>query len=373
MPTSAPASPSLPELLLPAALVERDWLGADRLAAAASAASWVAIVRRAVPDGSAGPDGPPPHDPGHERWLDARLALGGHPLAAFRAASDASGRADWRVDPVHLHVGRDHLVLTDPAALALDAAQARALADSIAPLLADDGLALEVATPSRWYLRETDPRRPLRLRTRALIAALGRSIDAWQPAGEDARRWRRLLNEIQMTWHAHPVNDARTGQGLPSVNSLWIEGRCPSPTLADSPGGCAAARLAAAAQAPGDAGAAVARGAPGVAGEGVVESRAQPLRVDGPDGAAIVFDRRLLDAHFGGDPARWLEAWRALDAGVFAAIVRAEPPWSAGARVVVTGDEGWRALRVAPRADWRFWRRVDATAPLGPPPAGSSR
>jgi hypothetical protein len=372
VPNAVPASLPLPVLLLPAALVERDWLGADRLAASACAASWAAIVRRAVPDGSAGPDGPPPHDPGHERWLDARLVMGGHPLAAFRATADATGRADWRVDPVHLHVGRDHLVLTDPAALALDVAQARALADSIVPLLADDGLALEVATPSRWYLRETDPRRPLRLRTRALIAALGRSIDAWQPAGDDARRWRRLLNEIQMTWHAHPVNDARAGQGLPAVNSLWIEGRCPSPTLAGSPGGRAAARIAAASQAPGGEGA-EGEEASGAAREGATGTGAAPLRVEGPDGVAIVFDRRLLDAHLGGDPARWLDAWRALDAGVFAAIARAEPPWSTGARVVLAGDEGWRALRVAPRADWRFWRRVDAAAPLGPPLGASAR
>jgi UDP-galactopyranose mutase len=45
-------------------------------------------------------------------------------------------------------------------------------------------------------------------------------------------------------------------------------------------------------------------------------------------------------------------------------IARAEGAWRAGAHVVLAGDAGWRALQVAPRAGWRFWRRTDAAALL---------
>src|SRR5690606_33262738 len=44
--------------------------------------------------------------------------------------------------------------------------------------------------------------------------------------------WRRVLNEVQITLHEHPVNLARTARGLPAVNSLWPwgEGRLDTDT-----------------------------------------------------------------------------------------------------------------------------------------------
>ena len=335
-------TPAVPALLLPAALVEPAWLGADRLAEAAALPGWSAIARRARPLAERGPAPRPPSDPGYERWLHERLALPAEVApAACASIADSQADAAWRLDPVHLHVGRDHLVLTDPAALALDADDASALAASIATLLADDGLALAIASPGRWYLHERDGARPLALRTRSMLGAIGRNVDAWMPTGDDARRWRRLVNEVQMTWHEHPVNARRAEAGIAPVNSLWIEGRCP--------GGAAARRAAAAA-----AGAlAVARGA--------------PTEVDAGDAGPVVVDARLLDAHLAGDPQRWTDAWRALDATTFAAIARGEGRWRDGARVVVAGDGGWRELRVAPGADWRFWRRTAGDALLAEP------
>jgi hypothetical protein len=39
-----------------------------------------------------------------------------------------------------------------------------------------------------------------------------------------AKLWRKLQNEIQMLWHIDPVNETREQSGLPSINSLWING-----------------------------------------------------------------------------------------------------------------------------------------------------
>ena len=334
-------SAPVPVLLLPAALVDPTWAGPAAIAAAAATPAWARLARRATPAGEAGPTGPS-QDPGHERWLRRRFGLADdESLAAASAHADGARGAAWRLDLVHLHVGRDHLVMTDPAALPeADGVDARALADAVAPLFADDGLALEVPAPGRWYLRETDPARPLRLRTRPLAGALGRNIDAWMPTGDDARRWRRLVNEVQMTWYAHPVNARREAEGRPPFNSLWIEGRVPRAA------GEAAVRVATRPRGAAD---------------------AAPIRVEDAAGPLVVIDA-LLDAQLAGDPGRWAAAWRALDAGPLSEIAEARGDWSAGARIVLAGDAGWRAIDVPARAGWNvFRRRPDAAALLAEP------
>lgn len=333
-------------LLLPASLLDPAWIGAQRIASLAGSPCWSAIARRATQCAAAGPDGPPPHDPGHERWLRVRLALPGEAApAAASAHADGATEAAWRLDPVHLHVGRDHLVLTDPRTLGLTADDARALADSIAPLMADEGLALEAPTPRRWYLRETDPRRRLRLRTRPLSGATGRNIDAWLPQGDDARRWRRLVNEIQMTWHGHVVNARREAAGLAAVNSVWIEGRCPA--AAPGVGLEAASRLA------------------------VRDPGGAPTEVELSDGGRLRVDDRLLDAQLAGDPLAWLDAWRRLELDTLGPIARAEAAWRDGTRLVLAGDAGWREIAVSARAGWRFWRRTDPAGLLAEPGAAA--
>jgi len=329
-------------LLLPAALVDPGWAGAERIARATTRPGWSGLARRAVVTDEDPTRSPPPAEPGHLRWLRGRLELlPDHAPAACAALADGRRGTHWRLDPVHLHVGRDHLVLADPARLALAPEEADALARAIAPLFDAEALRLHDGDP-RWYLTETDAGRPLRLRTHPLAGAIGRNIDAWLPAGDDARRWRRLVNEVQMTWFAHPVNAQREARGLPPVNSLWIEGRVPAPP--------AGAPLPATWQAAG----ALAAGASCVSdGHGVLQR-----------------DDTLLAAQLAGDPQAWSEAWEALDLSVFGPIARREDPWRDGATLVLAGDAGWRTINVPPRAGWRFWRRPAPARLLAEPPAG---
>jgi hypothetical protein len=332
-------------LLLPAALVDPAWAGAERLAHAAARPGWAALARRAAVAMQEAARLPPPAEPGHLRWLRRRFDLQpDHALAACSAIADGQPRMHWRLDPVHLLVGRDHLVLTDPARLGLDPDDAAALAEAIAPLFPEDGLTLH-AQGARWYLHETDPGRVLRLRTHPMVGAVGRNIDAWLPDGDDARRWRRLVNEVQMTWFTHPVNERREAAGLPPVNSLWIEGRVPAVAV-DQP--LPAAWHAAAALA--------ARPPLGAAAPPVTDTRG-PLQVD----------ERLLAAQLAGDPQGWTEAWETLDRTLFGPIARREGVWHDGADLVLAGDSGWRELAVAPGTDWRFWRRPDPASLLVEP------
>lgn len=47
--------------------------------------------------------------------------------------------------------------------------------------------------------------------------------DYW-PKEDKNQSLRQLLNEIQMLWHGHAVNQARKAQGLREINSPWIYG-----------------------------------------------------------------------------------------------------------------------------------------------------
>jgi hypothetical protein len=357
---------SPPALLLAASLVDPAWLGPDRLAQAARAPGFAALMRQAAIGRSSDDTASQLPDPGHEDWLQKAFGLPpGAPIAACSALADAAVQARWRLDPVNLHIGRDHLVLTDPARLALGADDARALAASIAELFQDEGLTLLASHPARWYLQETEPSRGLRLQTRSMLAALGRSIDGWQPTGDDARRWRRIVNEVQMSWYQHPVNEQRESRGLMPVNSLWIEGPCPDPdtqgTGAQTPAQTASETLTQWSAA----GRIAARRGTIVPAAGAADQASLSLSLDPSKpcieaSMALTIDDRLFEAQCAGDPQRWMQAWQSLDAAYFVPMSRAQAPWQRGATLVLAGDGLWRELVIGARRPWRFWQHRPA-------------
>ncbi|MEO8936881.1 MAG: hypothetical protein ABI277_03765, partial [Burkholderiaceae bacterium] len=92
--------------------------------------------------------------------------------------------------------------------------------------------AIEPATLTHWLLVRDDG---VALSAPAIERAIGDNVAAWQPRAPDgaaehaagdaaALAWRRCVNEIQMMWFGHPVNDARETAGKPSINTLWLSG-----------------------------------------------------------------------------------------------------------------------------------------------------
>ncbi|HEY4316548.1 MAG TPA: hypothetical protein VGN04_02995 [Herbaspirillum sp.] len=184
----------------------------------------------------------------HENWLARRFGLASASNAVSDAAPNiASNTAATGADnsppaahaamlalglppveghwfllhPTHIHIARDHLVLTDTRQLTLDEQQARTLFEAAAPLFEEVGKTLLYGSADTWFVRADDwPR----LRTATPDAASGRNVDIWMPQGEGDRAWRKLQNEIQMHWFAHPLNEQRETQGLKPVNSLWLWG-----------------------------------------------------------------------------------------------------------------------------------------------------
>lgn len=145
------------------------------------------------------------------------------PLAPITLEADGgkAGDAYWlRADPVHLHLTRDRIVLTDCDDLGITQEEADALAAAIGGHFGD---ALRPAPlhPQRWYLSFIDP---LRLTTTPRSLATGRAIDRLLPQGEDAAQVRAQLNELQMLLFADPINQAREARGDLAVNSVWLWG-----------------------------------------------------------------------------------------------------------------------------------------------------
>lgn len=184
--------------------------------------------------------------PPHERVLARALGWGDYadgllPWAADYAQREGLAGADkaawcW-VTPCHWAMGREHAILSDPAALAVSADESRTLIAELQPYFATDGITLHqlqqppAHLPGAWLAQGEIFRS---LPTASLDRVLGRNVDAWLPGGaaqpvpapshRDASTLRRLQNEVQMLLYTHRINDQRAEQGQAPINSVWFSG-----------------------------------------------------------------------------------------------------------------------------------------------------
>ncbi|MFC5522966.1 hypothetical protein [Polaromonas jejuensis] len=270
--------------------------------------------------------------PPHERALARALGLahaetpdGLIPWAAKDAAerlrADSSRGWAW-ITPCHWAMGREHAILTDPAALALREEESRALLAAMQPYFETDGITLHYAQelgPERW-LAEGELFRTLP--SASLDRVLGSNVDPWLPSEKDdvkggaAGKMRLLQNEMQMLLYTHPLNEVRVARRQLPVNSFWLSGT--------------GALATAAAQA--------------------------------PDGE-ISMPRSLAQAVFNDDWAAYAQAWAALDAGDIAALLARQ---RAGERVQLTlcGERGARTFDSSQASLWARISNLLAPKPL---------
>ena len=134
---------------------------------------------------------------------------------------DAGGFYWLRADPVLVRADRDRVVMLGNTLLDIAEEELLQLVDELNGLFREDGWELEAANARRWYLRlNGDPH----LLTTPLGEVIGQDILPAMPQGPNARRWRSLLNEVQMMLHASTVNQARERRGTAAVNSVWFWG-----------------------------------------------------------------------------------------------------------------------------------------------------
>gem|GEM_PF-787968 len=153
------------------------------------------------------------------------------PLARLVGDADLPSTGGHRVvaDFVSLSPGRDEATLAPTEALDLKPTESAALAAAANALLAADGIAFVRGRSGRWYLEGLAA---AGLDTAPAHFLARREIGEHWPASAEAAPWRRLMAEIEMLWHAHPVNEAREARGAPPVNGVWFwGGAAPPPAI----------------------------------------------------------------------------------------------------------------------------------------------
>jgi hypothetical protein len=160
----------------------------------------------------------------HELWIARALGLA-HGTAPGIAASAMRGYGldpldgTWFiVNPGHIQISHSHLMLGDTRQLGLDDADSRALFETARECCEDAGHALLYGAPDTWFLRADEWES---IHTASPDAAVGMNLTDWVPTGNQARAFRKLQNEVQVSWYTHPVNAARESRGQAPINAIW--------------------------------------------------------------------------------------------------------------------------------------------------------
>lgn len=154
-------------------------------------------------------------------FVPARGHTLGSGFGPLRAGISAATEQVWVADLCSVAIGREGAKLAFPESLHLSAEHADALFEAVKPLWADSEISVLPIADGRWRVWLTQDARMTSI-TPAAVSLL--SVSDWWPQDESMKAWRKLLNEIQMVWHHHPVNEQRAELGLEPINSLWLYG-----------------------------------------------------------------------------------------------------------------------------------------------------
>jgi hypothetical protein len=299
----------------------------------------------------------------HELWIARALGLA-HGTAPGIAASSMRGYgldpADgtwFVVNPAHIQISHSHLMMGDTRQLDLREDEGRALFETARACCEEAGHALLYGAPDTWFLRADDWDG---IQTASPDAAVGMNLTDWVPTGNQSRAFRKLQNEVQVSWYTHPVNAARESRGQAPINAIWPWG-----------GASVAAEHAQKL---------VARAAGKLGPRPAVSTYAAPgwltaladQRLDTLDGIAA----RLADAGDNTEGGRllvcgstaapaiaadwhgWLQEMHALEAALFAPLLAALKQGRIKAvRLVLSHRDGHLDTTTTPMAQRKFWRR----------------
>ena len=177
-----------------------------------------------------------------------------------------------------------------------------------------------------------------------LLSVLGKPANPYMQQSREHLPWYRLINEMQMFLHQHPLNARRIERGSLPINSLWCWGGGGRPPAArrqpawycdDLPLNRFAASLGLSAQ--------------------TLES----LPEAGPEADVALVDLRLLELLKAGADDSLDAALEEIEREVLVPALRAA---RAGRRTLWL-RAGWQSdYRLAPRAELKFWRRPRSLA-----------
>ena len=149
------------------------------------------------------------------------------PIAATQACAEVvdfeSHQTEFwvKVDPVQMVPDRDTLLMMPQSGLQVTEAEARSLIQAFNDHFAQENIELIYGSPYSWYLSVVQS---VDLKTCPLPDATMRPLMGCNPQGNAASYWLKLMNETQMLFYTHPVNEARRERGEAEINGVWIWG-----------------------------------------------------------------------------------------------------------------------------------------------------
>jgi hypothetical protein len=155
----------------------------------------------------------------------------GLPIAAVSYYGIADQRPKgWclRVDPAHLEPRLTKLYLIAGKQLAVTKDEANSLIAVIQELYEEYGWRVHALNPDQWYLVLPDDPGVI---TTPIASVVGKDIDALLPVGTHASLWHKRMNEIQMAFHACPLNTNREVEERYTINTIWPWGSGELPEL----------------------------------------------------------------------------------------------------------------------------------------------
>ncbi len=186
------------------------------------------LHRLGYQDVTQGEDGP---GPSQASFHGLNLGAGLAPLAA---GIHTGNEPVWVAQLCSITVGREGARMLAPHSLSIAQHEADALFEAASALWDGSEISALSLNADLWRIW---PGHAAHAPSMSPAAVAQMSLSDWWPQDPSFKAWRRLLNEIQMLWHTHPVNTMRVERGLPPINSLWLYGGACGwrPTASPSP------------------------------------------------------------------------------------------------------------------------------------------
>jgi hypothetical protein len=294
----------------------------------------------------------------HELWIARALGLAhglvpGVATSAMRAIGlDPEDGMWFVVNPTHIQIARTHLQMGDTRALDLREHEARALFDSARPCFEDAGYALAWGTHDTWFMRADDW---TEITTASPDAAVNMNLTDWMPSGPQARAFRKLQNDVQVTWFTDPANAAREARGQLPINAFWPWGNASMATehaqqlVAKVSGKPLVRPRVAAFEAPGWLTALADRR---------IDSLADADALLDGDDRWLLACGNVMAPGIAADWSGWLQQMQRLETGLFAPLLAAlKNGRIKEVRLVLSHRDGHLETTTTPLAQRKFWRR----------------
>jgi hypothetical protein len=241
-------------------------------------------------------------------------------------------------------------MMGDVRQLDLREPESRALFDGAREVFAEAGHALRYGSADTWFMRADGWDGIV---TSSPDAAVGMNLTDWMPSGPPARAFRKLQNDVQVTWFTHPANAAREARGQVPVNAFWPWGGADP-----APAGGPVPRVAAC-------------DTPGWLALLADERHDRPdslarAAIDaGPDADLLLVCGNAAAPAIAADWHGWLQQMQLLEEQLFAPLLEAVKAGRVKAlRLLPSHRDGHLDTTTNPMAQRKFWRRPTLEALL---------